>query len=138
MIYVTRGSAVYSPSLLNNRGTKLFPPGLPVERATNLPEGKYWLCPFRNMPRDWREYGRLYELKEIRPATDSEINQLPRRLIDRILLAADESHLWPVRNRFNATKRAIRRVRKCFPESRGLEYYLSIDAEISKIVNSEV
>lgn len=105
MIYVTREPEVYRPSLLNDRGIKHFPSGLPVERATNLPGEKYWLCPFKGMPRDWREYGRLYELKEIRPATDAEIDQLPRKLIDRILLAADDSHLWPIRNRFNVTKK---------------------------------
>lgn len=52
----------------------------------------------------------------------------------------DESHLYPVSGRFNATERAIRRVRKhmsdCGMSCVGLEYALALDAEIERIVNS--
>jgi hypothetical protein len=53
----------------------------------------------------------------------------------------DESHLFPIRGKFNVTRRAIRRVRAirkhgCGPND-GLEYCLAIDAEISEIVNNE-
>ena len=59
--------------------------------------------------------------------------------IERLLLAQDDSHLWPVRGKFNATKRAIGRIKRA--EKNGLyiesplEYALILDAEISSIVN---
>jgi hypothetical protein len=138
MIYVTREVSIYYPALLHIRGEKTFKAGLPVERANNLPGEDYWLCPFPGMPVQWREYGRRFVLSELRPATNSEINELPRATIDRVLLAADESRLWPIRGKFNATARAIRKIRKLFPEIRGLEYYLAIDAMITDIVNKAV
>ena len=48
----------------------------------------------------------------------------------------DESHLSPIRGRFNATERAIRRLRRLALEP-GLEYALALDAEISAIVNGD-
>lgn len=87
------------------------------------------------MPLDWREYGRVYEEKELRPATDSEINEMDKKTINRIFRNADESNLWPVRGRFNATERAIRRVRKNIPGLEGLEYYLTLYSEIGRIIN---
>ena len=61
--------------------------------------------------------------------------------VRRKMRAEDESHLWPVCNKFNATERAIRRLYKA--QAGGLvidsplEYYAAIDAEISQIVNAE-
>lgn len=62
------------------------------------------------------------------------------RQINAYFRKHDESHLWPVCGRFNATERAIRRIRRyrrdgmevCF----GLEYYLTLEREISEIVNA--
>ena len=52
----------------------------------------------------------------------------------------DESRLWPVCGRFNVTERAIRRLRRQRREGMcvypGLEYYLSLEREISEIVNA--
>jgi hypothetical protein len=51
----------------------------------------------------------------------------------------DESHLYPVRGKFNVTERAIRRIRKLKRDGEcldGLEYIYALSAEISKIVNS--
>ena len=138
MIYVTKEISVYHPSLLNYKGEKTFPAGLPVERANNLPPTSYWLCPFPGMPAQWREYGLMFTLPELRPATDAEIDELPRATIDRVLLAADDSRLWPIRGKFNATARAIRCVRRLYPQVRGLEYYLTVDAMITEIVNKAV
>lgn len=49
-----------------------------------------------------------------------------RAPINRAFRAADESHLWPIRGRFDATERAIRRVQRFMRESgeelSGLEY----------------
>lgn len=138
IIMVTTEQAEHSPSLVNEKGKRIFPAGLPVERATNLPDGRFYLCPFKGMPRDWREYGRVYEEKELRPATDSEINEMDKKTINRIFRNADESNLWPIRNKFNATERAIRRVRKNNPGIEGLEYYLALDAEITSLVNKAI
>lgn len=66
-------------------------------------------------------------------------NGLPKRDINKVFRAADESHLWPINRRFNATERAIRRLRRrcrkglCL--NGGYEYALALDAEISSVVN---
>lgn len=63
-----------------------------------------------------------------------------RAAINRLFRRQDESHLWPVCNRFDATERAIRRLRRlqqdglCLGD--GLEYALALDAELSAIVNA--
>lgn len=137
-ILVTKNEETFYPHLFNTNKERQFPAGLPVERATNQPGAKYWLCPFKGMPTQWREYGRIYEPKELRPATDSEINEMDKKTINRIFRNADESNLWPIRNKFNATERAIRRVRKNNPGIEGLEYYLALDAEITSLVNKAI
>lgn len=59
--------------------------------------------------------------------------------INRAFRRADESHLWPVLGKFDATERAIRRVRAFVRESGcpmyGLEYAYALDSEISRTVN---
>lgn len=61
--------------------------------------------------------------------------------INKLYMAQDESKKWPICGKFNATKRAIRRVSKQTRESGcavyGLEYCYALDNEISKIVNNE-
>lgn len=65
-----------------------------------------------------------------------------RTAINRAFREADQSHLWPINNRFNATERAIRSVQRFMRESgedmTGLEYALALDEELSRIVNAEV
>jgi hypothetical protein len=61
-----------------------------------------------------------------------------RVIIKRLFRQQDESYLWPIRGRFNATERAFRRVNAIEQASGSmpnLEYALSVDNEISKIVN---
>ena len=62
-----------------------------------------------------------------------------KKQIDREFLKQDESHLWPVRGKFNATKRAIGRIKRAEKDGlcieSPLEYALTLDAEISSIVN---
>lgn len=70
-----------------------------------------------------------------------EINNMSIRQTNAYFREADESYLWPICGRFNATERAIRRLRKvrshgCGPNP-GLEYYLALEREISEIVNAE-
>lgn len=61
------------------------------------------------------------------------------RQINAYFRSHDESHLWPIRGRFNATERAIRRIRRRRREGLevhpGLEYYLTLEREITEIVN---
>ena len=57
--------------------------------------------------------------------------------INNAYLKVDDSHLYPINGKFNATKRAIgrlRKVRKDIP-MQGLEYCLALENEISNIVN---
>lgn len=70
-----------------------------------------------------------------------EINEMSIRQINAIFRKKDDSEEWPVCGRFNATERAIRRLRKYRREGMeinpGYEYFLSLEAEIPKIVNNE-
>ena len=62
---------------------------------------------------------------------------MSRRQINAYLRENDDSHLWPICGRFNATERAIRRVRRYgFGVHGGLEYYLAVVHELSDIVNA--
>jgi hypothetical protein len=57
-----------------------------------------------------------------------------------MLRRQDDSSLWPIRGRFSATERAIKRVRKMMADcdiNEGLEYLLAVEAEESEIVNNE-
>lgn len=66
--------------------------------------------------------------KHIDECTKAEINNYFRE--------RDDSHLYPIYGKFNATERAIRRLRKLDCSLAGLEYFYCLDAEISNIVNS--
>lgn len=59
--------------------------------------------------------------------------------INRLFRAQDESHLFPINNRFNATERAIRKAREFQRHSGavyGLEYALLLEDMLSDIVNN--
>ena len=56
--------------------------------------------------------------------------------LNRLFREHDESDLWPICGRFNATDRAIRRL--CGRYTGGMEYAYALDAEISRIVNGAV
>ena len=59
--------------------------------------------------------------------------------INKLFRAQDESHLWPIGGRFNATEKAIRNARKYRGHGcDGLAYCLTLDNWISSIVNGEV
>ena len=60
--------------------------------------------------------------------------------INRLYREQDESHLWPISSGFNATERAIRRVREVERANGGmspLEYAYAIEGELSEIVNND-
>jgi hypothetical protein len=63
-----------------------------------------------------------------------------KAMINRLYRAQDDSHLWPIRNEFNATERAIRQSRRFQRESGiflvGLEYAHFLETRIGEIVNS--
>ena len=65
-------------------------------------------------------------------------NEMTKRQINKYFRKNDESDKWPICGKFNATERAIRKVRKFFSELQGLEYALELESEISRIVNREV
>jgi hypothetical protein len=59
--------------------------------------------------------------------------------INKLYRKHDESDLWPICGRFNATERAIRQARKFQAASGavyGYEYSMLLDSLISDIVNS--
>lgn len=62
------------------------------------------------------------------------------RQINAYFRKHDDSHLFPICGRFNATERAIRRIRRYRRDGMevcsGLEYYLTLEREISEIVNA--
>jgi hypothetical protein len=60
------------------------------------------------------------------------------RQINAYFRANDTSHKWPVCGKFNATERAIRRLRKTQQYVGGEEYFSALDVEISIIVNSAI
>ena len=63
--------------------------------------------------------------------------EMSRRQINAYFRENDESHKWPICGRFNATERAIRRVRRYgFGVYGGLEYYLAVERELTEIVNA--
>lgn len=68
------------------------------------------------------------------------VNEMSIREINEYFRNNDESHKWPICGRFNATERAIRKLRKLRRDgldvNPGLEYYMSLDRLISDIVNA--
>lgn len=69
----------------------------------------------------------------------NNVNEMSIRQINAYFRKNDDSHLWPICGRFNATERAIRRLRMMRRQgldiNSGLEYYLSLEAKIIRIVN---
>lgn len=69
------------------------------------------------------------------------VNDMSIRQINKYFREHDESHLFPICRKFNATERAIRKIRKLrrkgLEVNEGLEYYLTLDREVSEIINDE-
>ena len=69
-----------------------------------------------------------------------DVTDMTVRQINKLFREKDESNLWPIRGRFNATERAIRRVRRnVLPHlggTGGAEYAEILSNEISEIVNN--
>lgn len=72
----------------------------------------------------------MTKLEKIENGTTRQINAYFR--------ANDESHKWPICNKFNATERAIRQLRKTGFYNGGYEYFYALDQQISLIVNETI
>ena len=57
------------------------------------------------------------------------------RAINKLFRQQDDSHLWPINGKFNATNRAIRQASGFDCPVYGLEYCYQLDSLISTIVN---
>jgi len=68
---------------------------------------------------------------------NKDVTDMSIREINKLFREHDESHLFPICAEFNATERAIRRLRKFLGHGStgGIEYACMLDAEISNIVN---
>ncbi len=89
---------------------------------------KYGVFPFLQGGIDMEEEVELFYGVDTFDMSVSQINRLFRE--------HDESDLWPICGRFNATDRTIRRL--CGRYTGGMEYAYALDAEISRIVNGPV
>ena len=71
-----------------------------------------------------------------------EVQGMSKRAINKHFRTTDESNLWPICGKFNATKRAIRRVGRFQAQTgapiEGLEYWLALESELSNIVNGAI
>ena len=69
---------------------------------------------------------------------DQDVTDMSIRQINALFRAHDDSHLWPICGRFNATERAIRHLRKIMRsngETGGFEYAYMLNEEIGFITN---
>lgn len=80
--------------------------------------------------------------EEIASLTNEKDGLANIRAINKLYRQQDESNLYPINGRFNATERAIRKVRWFQKESGcasyGLEYCYQVEGELSRIVNSSI
>lgn len=83
----------------------------------------------------WRELHKIF-------SEDWVADKTMTAKINKVFRKHDESNLWPICGKFNATERAIRRLRewrrKGLCINTGLEYALCLESEISKIVNNQI
>ena len=83
-----------------------------------------------------------YTAEQIAARAEKYIGRANRTAINRAYRAQDESHLYPICNRFDVTERAIRRLQRYDREGayigEGLEYAMALEAELSQIVNAEI
>jgi hypothetical protein len=75
--------------------------------------------------------------KECESITDPRLNRLA---INKLFYQQDDSELWPIRGRFNVTRRAIGRAMTFIGQTgegeSGLEYALLLDQIMGEIVNN--
>jgi hypothetical protein len=94
--------------------------------------GNYCMCSFDDIVIALAGFGKPSEEDWI----DVPMNLSNMRKVNRAMRLLDQSDMWPIQWRFNATDRAINRVRRQGWDTSMQEYILAVDAEISHIVNS--
>ena len=87
---------------------------------------------------DYKDFSdRLKEITGNKEISDKAVT----RRINKLFRDYDDSHLWPINGKFNATDRAIRRLQRKRHEglllNTGTEYALALEKEIGRIVNSQ-
>lgn len=85
---------------------------------------------------DIDETGEHYTAEQIAGFTQDSEGIQNIKLINKFYRVQDESDKYPIRNDFNATERAIRRVRKYDCPVYGIEYCYAIEDALSDIVNN--
>lgn len=68
-------------------------------------------------------------------------NEMTVRQINKWYREHDESHLWPICDKYNVTDRAIRRAQRFMRESgqvEGFEYQQLLESLLTELVNKEV
>ena len=79
--------------------------------------------------------------EQIAQETDHKTGRANIAAINALYRAQDASELWPIRNRFNATERAIRRARDFTRQTcavYGLEYCYLLESILTEIVNKAI
>jgi hypothetical protein len=80
-----------------------------------------------------------YTPEQIAKYTDDLNGVANIKAINKMFRDQDESNLWPISGKFNATNRAIKKAqwfcRETGESKYGLEYALLIDSILSEIVN---
>lgn len=79
--------------------------------------------------------------EQIADTTDDKDGLMNIRAINKLYRTQDESHLYPINGKFDATERAIRQARSFQRQAGavyGLEYCCLLESLLSSIVNSEV
>ena len=77
--------------------------------------------------------------EQIAEKTDSKEGIANIRAINKLYRIQDQSNLWPIRNKFNVTERAIRKARKLQRDAGavyGLEYCYTLEHIMSELVNN--
>jgi hypothetical protein len=78
--------------------------------------------------------------EQIAKETEHLTGKASRTAINKLYMNQDDSNLWPIRGRFNATKRAIARAQRFMADTGedldGLEYAGLLDEIMSQIVNN--
>lgn len=82
------------------------------------------------------------QVKELGIELTDDLTRSNQIKINRIFRKNDESHLWPISGKFNATEKAIKSMRELVAQGLdfdcNLSYILAVEREISRIVNSQV
>ena len=79
--------------------------------------------------------------EKIAELTDKKYGLANIRAINKLYRSQDDSHLWPINNKFNVTDRAIRKLNREYTRYNGaiygLEYCYCLENIMSEIVNND-